>query len=61
MAGSSRAEVNFYNVGRNADELLRKMEANAYLIEPPGGSLPGQVAPRGQDTQAQREAGGQSL
>ena len=25
------SEINFYNVGRNADELLRKMEANAYL------------------------------
>ncbi len=27
------SEVNFYNVGRNADELLRKMEANIYLAE----------------------------
>jgi peroxiredoxin (alkyl hydroperoxide reductase subunit C) len=27
------SEVNFYNVGRNADELLRKMEANAYLAK----------------------------
>ena len=25
------AEVNFYNCGRNMDELARKMEANAYL------------------------------
>jgi len=25
------SEVNFYNVGRNADELLRKMAANFYL------------------------------
>src|SRR3990170_2373426 len=25
------SEVNFYNVGRNADELLRKMQANIYL------------------------------
>src|SRR4030066_2091728 len=25
------SEVNFYNVGRNADELLRKMQANLYL------------------------------
>ncbi|RME94723.1 MAG: peroxiredoxin, partial [Verrucomicrobia bacterium] len=25
------SEVNFYNVGRNADELVRKMEANVYL------------------------------
>lgn len=29
------AEVNDYNVGRNADELLRKMQANAYLIGHP--------------------------
>ncbi|MBI1979660.1 MAG: peroxiredoxin [Elusimicrobia bacterium] len=25
------SEVNFYNVGRNADELLRKVSANSYL------------------------------
>ena len=25
------SEINFYNVGRNADELLRKMKANLYL------------------------------
>lgn len=29
------SEVNFYNVGRNADELLRKMEANVYLAGHP--------------------------
>ena len=29
------SEVNFYNVGRNADELVRKMEANAYLSKQP--------------------------
>ena len=34
------AEVNFYNVGRNADELLRKMEANAYLIAHPDEACP---------------------
>ena len=34
------AEVNFYNVGRNADELLRKMEANAYLVEHPDEACP---------------------
>lgn len=27
------SEINFYNVGRNAEELLRKMEANVYLAE----------------------------
>ena len=34
------AEVNFYNVGRNADELLRKMEANAYLQGHPDEACP---------------------
>lgn len=34
------AEVNFYNVGRNADELLRKMEANAYLMKHPDEACP---------------------
>jgi peroxiredoxin (alkyl hydroperoxide reductase subunit C) len=34
------AEVNFYNVGRNADELLRKMEANVYLIKHPAEACP---------------------
>ena len=34
------AEVNFYNVGRNADELLRKMEANAYLVKHPDEACP---------------------
>lgn len=29
------SEVNFYNVGRNADELVRKMKANAYLSKHP--------------------------
>lgn len=26
------SEVNFYNVGRNMDELVRKMKANSYLV-----------------------------
>jgi NADH-dependent peroxiredoxin subunit C len=34
------SEVNFYNVGRNADELLRKMEANAYLVKHPDEACP---------------------
>ncbi len=34
------AEVNFYNVGRNADELLRKVEANAYLVKHPDEACP---------------------
>lgn len=34
------SEVNFYNVGRNAEELVRKMEANAYLIKHPNEACP---------------------
>jgi peroxiredoxin (alkyl hydroperoxide reductase subunit C) len=34
------SEINFYNVGRNTDELLRKMEANVYLTEHPNGACP---------------------
>jgi len=34
------SEVNFYNVGRNADELLRKMEANVYLASHPDEACP---------------------
>lgn len=34
------SEVNFYNVGRNADELVRKVEANAYLAVHPDEACP---------------------
>jgi peroxiredoxin len=34
------SEINFYNVGRNADELLRKMQANAYLADHPAEACP---------------------
>lgn len=34
------SEVNFYNVGRNADELLRKMKANVYLMTHPDEACP---------------------
>lgn len=34
------SEVNFYNVGRNADELVRKMEANVYLAAHPDEACP---------------------
>ncbi|MEI7732635.1 MAG: redoxin domain-containing protein [Verrucomicrobiota bacterium] len=39
------AEINFYNVGRNADELLRKMEANAYLAKHPAEACPARWKP----------------
>lgn len=34
------SEINFYNVGRNAEELLRKMQANAYVSRHPAEACP---------------------
>jgi peroxiredoxin (alkyl hydroperoxide reductase subunit C) len=34
------SEINFYNVGRNAKELLRKMKANSYLVTHPDEACP---------------------
>ena len=39
------SEVNFYNVGRNAEELLRKMEANVYLAKHPEQACPANWKP----------------
>lgn len=39
------SEVNFYNVGRDAGELVRKMEANAYLIGHPDQACPAKWKP----------------
>ncbi len=39
------SEVNFYNVGRNADELLRKMKANVYLKDKPAEACPAKWEP----------------
>ncbi len=39
------SEVNFYNVGRNAEELVRKMEANNYLIGNPQEACPARWTP----------------
>ena len=39
------SEVNFYNVGRNASELLRKAEANAYLRKHPNEACPARWTP----------------
>ncbi|MCA1943698.1 MAG: redoxin domain-containing protein [Desulfovibrio sp.] len=39
------SEVNFYNVGRNADELVRKMEANLYLLDHPAEACPAKWVP----------------
>jgi peroxiredoxin (alkyl hydroperoxide reductase subunit C) len=37
------SEVNFYNVGRDADELLRKLEANVYLLAHPDEACPAKL------------------
>jgi len=34
------SEINFYNVGRNAEELLRKVQANVYLVDHPEEACP---------------------
>lgn len=34
------SEVNYYNVGRNAEELVRKLEANVYLMDHPQEACP---------------------
>ena len=39
------SEVNFYNVGRNAEELLRKAEANVYLVANPSEACPARWQP----------------
>lgn len=41
------SEINFYNVGRNADELLRKAEANVYLAKHPSEACPAKWKPGG--------------
>jgi peroxiredoxin (alkyl hydroperoxide reductase subunit C) len=39
------SEINYYNVGRDADELLRKMQANTYLIGAPAEACPAKWKP----------------
>lgn len=39
------SEVNFYNVGRNASELVRKMEANVHLMANPSEACPANWTP----------------
>ena len=39
------SEVNFYNVGRNAAELVRKMEANVHLVANPTEACPAKWTP----------------
>ena len=39
------AEINYYNVGRNAEELVRKMRANVYLMDHPEEACPARWEP----------------
>ena len=39
------SEVNFYNVGRDASELVRKMEANVHLMSHPAEACPAKWTP----------------
>ncbi len=39
------SEINFYNVGRNAAELVRKMEANVHLMANPSEACPAKWTP----------------
>ncbi len=39
------AEINYYNVGRNAEELVRKMKANVYLMSHPEEACPAKWEP----------------
>ena len=46
------AEVNFYNMGRNIDELLRKFKANIYLGKKPSEGCPSKWKDEGDKTLA---------
>ena len=44
------SEVNFYNMGRNIDELLRKLKANIYLGKKPSEGCPSKWKDEGDKT-----------
>ena len=44
------SEVNFYNVGRNIDELMRKFKANIYLSRKPAEACPSKWKDEGDKT-----------
>ena len=44
------SEVNFFNLGRNVDEILRKLEANVYLGKKPAEACPAQWKKPGDKT-----------
>ncbi len=44
------SEVNFYNMGRNVDELMRKFKANLYLAKKPDEGCPSKWKDEGDKT-----------
>ena len=44
------SEVNFYNIGRNVDEILRKVKANIHLAANPAEACPAQWKQAGDKT-----------
>lgn len=44
------AEVNFYNMGRNVEELLRKLDANQHLVKHSDEACPAQWKKEGDKT-----------
>jgi peroxiredoxin (alkyl hydroperoxide reductase subunit C) len=49
------SEINFYNVGRNANELLRKIQANVYLLAHPSEACPAHWKPGAQTLTPSKE------
>lgn len=49
------SEVNFYNVGRNAEELTRKMEANVHLMSHPAEACPAKWQPGAKTLRPRKE------
>jgi peroxiredoxin (alkyl hydroperoxide reductase subunit C) len=46
------SEMNFYNLGRNIDELMRKFKANVYLARKPTEACPSKWKDEGDKTLA---------
>lgn len=46
------SEMNFYNMGRNIDELLRRLKANIYLAKKPAEGCPSKWKDEGDKTLA---------
>lgn len=44
------SEINFYNLGRNIEETLRKIQANIHLAESPAEACPAQWKKEGDKT-----------